>query len=55
MTKQELIQAIHNFHADTSRSQAQTREGLEEAASLIDLLMDALDEDAENDSVAQAA
>lgn len=41
MTKQELIQAIHNFHADTSRSQAQTREGLEEAASLIDLLIEA--------------
>ena len=41
MTKQELIQAIHNFYADTSRSQAQTREGLEEAASLIDLLIEA--------------
>lgn len=57
-TPQQLLQAIQSFHADTSRTTAQTRQGLEEAASLIDLLIETTYGDEDNtvaDSAAEEA
>lgn len=46
-TEQELIDHIQKFYGDTSRSRAQTREGLENASEMIDTLIDTLQDDEE--------
>lgn len=45
MTKQELQAHIDEFFSDQSRSQAQTKEALEELAEHIQMLADTLEVD----------
>lgn len=42
MTKEDLIKAINEFFADTSRSKEETAEGLEEAIEHAENLIEAL-------------
>jgi len=45
MSKDELIQAVQDFFGDTSRSAQQTKDGLEEIASLAQLYADSIEGD----------
>ena len=44
MNKNELIKAVQRFFGDTSRSKAETREGLREAADLCENLIESIDD-----------
>ena len=44
MTKDQLIQAIHDFYNDSRRSIDETREGLEEAQEEIENLLHAMNQ-----------
>ncbi len=45
MTLEQVKDAIQRYYSDTSRSRSQTRDGLEELASDIEVLLDSLDDD----------
>lgn len=45
MTKNDMLEAICKFHADTSRTQQETADGLAEASELAGELLHALVED----------
>jgi hypothetical protein len=45
MTLEEVKDALNKFFGDTSRSPAETREGLMELVAELDIMFDALDED----------
>lgn len=47
MTTQELIETIQDYFGDTGRSPEETKAGLEEAASIIELQIGAIDEQAD--------
>ncbi|WP_157785170.1 hypothetical protein [Bradyrhizobium yuanmingense] len=48
-TIEEIIEDIGNFFGDTSRSQAETRAGLEQIAGECEVLLESLPEDDESD------
>lgn len=43
MTTEELINTVRDFHGDTSRSPAETLEGLKEVAGEVDAMIEALE------------
>lgn len=49
MTAEQIMTEIRNFFGDTQRSQAETKEGLEEIAELAVELANTLEEDDQGD------
>lgn len=45
MTETQLKEAIQDFYGDTSRSREATKEGLEKALDVIELLIESLKDD----------
>lgn len=45
MTLEQVKNAIQSYYGDTSRSRSQTRDGLEELASDIEVFLSSLDDD----------
>lgn len=47
MTLDQVRDAVQRFYGDTSRTRAETKEGLEELLSDIETMIDSLDDDEE--------